>query len=401
MKKLKIGILREERIPNDRRVALLPSQCLQVMSQYPVQIVVQPSHVRCYTNKEYVKAGIRLQEDLADCDVLIGIKEVPTHLLIPNKTYLFFSHTIKKQAHNKKLLQTILQNNIRLIDYEALIDADGNRIIAFGRYAGIVGAYNALLMYGKRFKLFQLKRAYECFDFEDLKNELKKIVLPPIRIAITGGGRVAAGVIEILNLLQIKQVSPIDFKMVDNAELIFTQLHSSDYYHSKDNEPYSRADFFNNPSSYESHFSEYFPFADILIASAYWNPSAPALFSLDHIKQPDFNIKIIADITCDIGGSIPSTIRPSTIDNPAYDFNRYTGLLEPPFSDDKNITVMAIDNLPGELPRFASEGFGKQMMDTVLPQLLTNDFSGNLRSGIVAQDGSLKQRFSYLQDFVE
>ena len=256
-------------------------------------------------------------------------------------------------------------------------------------------------MYGKRFGLFQLNRAFECFDFEDLKNELKKISLPPIRIAITGGGRVAAGAMEIFDLLNIKQVSPSNFKDSNNQEPIFTQLHSSDYHSHINDEPFSKTEFYKKPSQYESRFLEYFPFTDILIAAAYWNPSAPELFTLEHIKQPDFNIKVIADITCDIGGSIPSTIRPSTIDNPAYDFNRFTGLLEPPFSDEKNITVMAIDNLPGELPRFASEGFGKQLMETVLPQLLTNDFSGNLQSGIVAEDGKLTKRFSYLQDFVE
>ena len=401
MKKLKIGLLREERIPTDRRVALLPEQCVEVMQQYLVDIVVQPSDVRCFTNKEYVKAGVALQEDLADCDVLIGIKEVPTHLLIANKTYLFFSHTIKKQAHNKKLLQAILQNNIRLIDYEALGDSQGNRIIAFGRYAGIVGAYNGLMMYGKRYNLFQLKRAFDCFDFDDLKNELKKILLPPIRIAITGGGRVAAGAIEILNLLQIKQVSPSDFNTLEYQEPIFTQLHSSDYHKAINAQQYSRADFFHHPDRYRSHFDDFFPYIDLLIAAAYWNPLAPELFSLEQIKQTDFNIRVIADITCDIGGSIPSTIRPSTIDNPAYDFNKFTGLLEPPFSDEKNITVMAIDNLPGEIPRYASEGFGKQLMETVLPDLLTNNFSGNLLSGMVAEGGKLTKRFSYLQDFAD
>lgn len=400
MKPLKIGLLREERIPTDRRVALLPMQCVEVMQQYHVEIVAQPSDVRCFTNKEYAKAQISLQEDLSDCDILIGIKEVPVHLLIPHKTYLIFSHTIKQQAQNKKLLQAVLQHHIRLIDYEGLTNEQGERIIAFGRYAGIVGAYNGLMMYGMRYKLFELKRAFQCLGFEDLKHELQKVKLPAIKIALTGGGRVAHGAIEILELLAIKQVTPQDFISKIFHAPVYVQLRSADYHTHKTGKEFDKADFYKNPQDYNANFTDYTPFTDLLVAAAYWHPQAPALFTKEQIAEDNFNIKVIADITCDIGGSIPSTIRPSTINNPVYDFNRFTGLLEAPFSDEKNITVMAVDNLPGEIPRLASEGFGIQLINNVLPELLLGKTNGVIQSGIVAEQGQLSRKFSYLKDYI-
>lgn len=378
----------------------MPAQCVAIMQQYPVAIVAQPSDVRCFANKEYTRLGIPLQEDLSDCDILIGIKEVPIHLLIPDKTYLIFSHTIKKQAHNKKLLQTVLQKNIRLIDYEGLTNGEGSRIIAFGRYAGLVGAYNALLMYGQRNHLFSLKRAYQCSGFDDLKNELLKVKLPTLKIALTGGGRVAEGAMEILDLLSIRKVTPEEYTSQQYVEPVYAQLHSSDYHRHKEGKNFSREEFYSSPSLYESHFIDFVPHTDLLIAAAYWHPKAPVLFSKEQIAAPDFKIKIIADITCDIGGSIPSTIRPSTIDNPAYDFNRFTGLLEAPFSDEKNITVMAVDNLPGEIPRIASEGFGAQLIQNVLPELLSGNGGEVIATGIVAENGRLSRKFQYLQDYI-
>lgn len=400
---LKIGILREGKTPIDRRVPLLPDQCKEVLKNYNVSIYIQPSDIRCYSNKEYLDAGLTLKEDLSDCDILLGIKEVPPHLLIPGKTYLFFSHTIKKQPQNQKLLQAILEKKIRMIDYECLKDAAGQRIIAFGRYAGIVGAYNGILLYGKKYKLYDLKRAYQCFDITEVKEELKKVKLPPVKIVITGSGRVGKGAAEVLQWLGIARVTPAEILESEFDKPVYSMLSSKDYHLPKEGEAgvWNSQDFYNYPEKYMSDFPKYLAKADIFIAGAFWNPKAPKLFSNEDLKNKNNSVKLIADITCDIGGSIPSTIKASTIYDPAYDYNPYSEGIEAPFSDEHNITVMAIDNLPGELPRDASRDFGVQLMKNVFPHLLKGEESPIIENGTIAKEGKLTPNYSYLEDYVK
>jgi saccharopine dehydrogenase (NAD+, L-lysine forming) len=403
MQAVKIGILREGKVPPDRRVPLLPEQCVGIMQKYKhVSIVVQPSDIRCIANKEYADAGICLQEDLSDCDILFGVKEVPIHLLIPNKTYLFFSHTLKKQPHNQKLLQTILEKNISLIDYECLKDLKGNRILAFGRFAGVVGTYNALLFYGKKYKLYELKRAYECFDLEEMKRELQKVKLPrDVRIVLTGGGRVGTGAMEILDYLKTKKVAPDDFIKNKFDQPVYTQLNSKDYHLHKEGNAFSREEFHINPEKYKSEFNKFLSISDILIAGAYWDPKAPTLFTKEDTQKKEFSIKMIADITCDIHGSIPTTVKASTILEPVYDYNKDTFDLEAPFSNANNITVMAVDNLPGEIPRDSSKDFGLQLINNVLPHLLSGDKDGIIERATIARNGQLMPDFQYLSDYVK
>jgi saccharopine dehydrogenase (NAD+, L-lysine forming) len=380
---------------------LLPDQCAEILNKYSgLSITIQPSDIRCIANSEYVSQDLKLDEDLSSCDILLGIKEVPVHLLIPEKTYLFFSHTIKKQPHNKHLLQTALEKKITLIDYECLTDSNGKRVIAFGRFAGIVGAYNGLLNYGKKFNLFELKRAYQCFDYTEIRQELTKVKLPPIKIILTGGGRVGSGAMEVLDACGIKKVSPDDFIQLKFEAPVYTQLNSRDYHKRKDNSEWNNDEFHAHPELYESTFKRFLSVTDILIAGAYWDPAAPNLFSKDDMTH-DFSIKVIADITCDIGGSIPSTIKPSTIYDPCYDYNPLTSGLEAPFSSEKNITVMAIDNLPGEIPRDASRDFGEQLIKNVLPYLLGPDPHGIIERGTICRDGFLMPDYKYLQDYVD
>jgi saccharopine dehydrogenase (NAD+, L-lysine forming) len=401
MNKIKIGILREGKVPPDKRVPLLPDQCRQVLNQYShVSIVIQPSDIRCIANQEYADMNIPMQEDLSDCDILIGVKEVPVYLLIPDKTYLFFTHTIKKQPHNQKLLQTALERKITLIDYECLTDVSGVRVIAFGRFAGIVGTYNGLMMYGKKSSLFDLKRAYQCFDYNEMKKELGKVKLPNVKIILTGAGRVGNGAAEILNFLNIKKVSLEDYLSKEFGEPVYTQLSSKDYHRKKNGSPWSNEEFYAHPERFESTFQKTLSVTDILIAGAYWDPNAPMLFKKEDIEK-DFRIKIIADITCDIGGSIPTTIKASTIYDPCYDYNPRTHALEAPFSNPENITVMSVDNLPGELPRDASRDFGQQLMQNVFPSLLNNDSTGIICRGTICKEGKLCPDFEYLRDYAE
>lgn len=399
---MKIGIIREGKIPEDHRVPLTPRQAKEVMDTFSgVTVVVQSSDVRVFEDEEYTKMGVEVVKSVDDCQVIFGVKEVPISDLLVNKTFFFFSHTIKEQAYNRDLLLAIMERNIRLVDYEPLTDGAGNRVIAFGRWAGIVGAYNGLLTYGKRYKLFDLRPANECYDLEDLKTEYKKVDLPKMKIALTGGGRVAKGAIEVLLGVGIRKVTPAQFVNDRFSEPVFTQLNTRDYNIHKAGGEFNRLEFHNHPDRYQGDFLKYARVADLLIACAFWDPEAPVLFTKEDASAADFVIRVVADITCDIGGSIPSTKRSATIDDPIYDYNPEEDVEEPALSDEANITVMAVDNLPCELPRDASESFGRELIDNVLPHLLGDDSEEVIKRATITENGKLTQAFGYLKGYVE
>lgn len=398
---MKIGLIREGKNPPDKRVAFTPLQVEEIQQRFPkVKVVCQKSEFRCFKDSEFSNLGIDVVEDISDCDILMGIKEVPIPNLIDNKTYLFFSHTIKKQPYNRKLLQAILKKNIRLIDYEALKDTQGNRLVAFGRFAGIVGAYNGLWAYGKRYHLFTLRRAFECFDINDLKLEIRQVKLPPVKIILTGAGRVAKGAMETLDTAGIRKVNPSDFLSKDFNEPVYVQLSSADYHQRIEGGHFNREEFHKHPEKYKSIFSTFCKAGDLLLAGAYWNPKAPVLFTREEMQSSEFKIKVIADITCDIDGSVPSTKRASTIPDPLYDYDPHTDSVMPALSHEGYITTMAVDNLPCELPRSASEEFGRDLIDRILKPLLISDKEGIIKRGTVAENGSLTREFSYLKDYV-
>jgi len=401
MPQLKIGLIREGKVPPDLRVPFTPLQVEEIQQRFThVKVVCQESSFRSFKDDEFRELDIEVVKDIGDCDILMGIKEVPIDNLIANKTYLFFSHTIKKQPYNRKLLQAILKKNIRLIDYEALKDTQGNRLVAFGRFAGIVGAYNGLMTYGKRYNLFSLRRAFECYDINDLKLELRKVKLPPIKIILTGAGRVGKGAMETLDTAGIRKVNAADFLSKEFDEPVYTQLSSADYHERKEGGHFNREEFHRNPERYSSLFPKYTKVAQLLLAGAYWNPKAPVLFKREDMLDPDFKMKVIADITCDINGSVPSTKRASTIPDPLYDYDPVTDSVLPALSNERYITTMAVDNLPCELPRSASEEFGRDLIDRILKPLLVGDVDGIIKRGTVAEKGALTEEFHYLQDYV-
>ncbi len=399
MNKLKIGVLREEKSPADKRVPLTPLICSELIKKYPgVEIYIQPSPIRCYSDDEYSAFGLTLQEDLSQCDVLMGVKEVPTEKLIPGKSYFFFSHTIKKQAHNKKLMHSLIEKKIKMIDYETLTDANHNRIIGFGRYAGIVGAYNGILGYGRKYDLFMLKPAHLCRDRSEMEEELKRAKLPNIKIAVTGGGRVANGVIETLSALRLRRVTAEEFLMSSFREPVYVQLNPRDYVEREGDHNFDLHDFFKHPEHFKSNFLPFTKAADIYISAHFWDPRSPKMFELDAMKEKDFHISVIADITCDVDGSVPSTIRSSTITQPFYGFNPLTGKEDVPFSKD-TVCIMAVDNLPCELPRDASDDFGKDLAERVLPNLIVADPEHVIERSAICENGKLKPDFEYLSDY--
>lgn len=400
MAELKIGIIREGKVPVDNRAPLTPEQAARLRRLFPgVEVFCQTSAIRCFSDQEYEAKGIEATDDLTPCDLLLGIKEPRVEDLLADKTYMFFSHTIKKQPYNRTLLQKILEKNIRLIDYECLKDAEGARTLAFGRYAGIVGAYNGIYAYYMKHNLGSLKRAKDCFDYDELKNEFKKIRLPPIKIVLTGSGRVGTGARETLENLSIRRVWPKDFFREYN-EPVYVQLFSRDYYRRIDNAKFNYREFISQPELYKSTFSRFLSHTDLLIVGSYWDPRGDRLFTREEMLSDDFRIKVIADISCDINGPIPSTKRASTIDEPIYDYDPEQDQTAAPFSDDRHIAVMAVDNLPSELPRDSSADFGNDLLTKVLPFVLRKD-NGMIERATIAENGRLTPYYQYLQDYVE
>jgi saccharopine dehydrogenase (NAD+, L-lysine forming) len=399
-KKLHLGLIREEKVPHDNRVAFTPLQCKWIMTHYPgVSITVQPSTGRCFSDDEYCTAGVQLAEDLSGCEVLLGIKEIPTDKLLAGKTYLFFSHTKKKQPHNRGMLKAILEKNITLIDYECLVHEDGQRILGFGFFAGVVGAHNGLLAYGERTGTFKFKRVHECRDFQELITHYFGVKIPPVKIVATGSGRVTAGILEVMGLLGIKYIPPEEFLINSYAYPVYTQLKAGELYLRKTDKTYSREDFHAHPENYDCKFLPYVTASDILMNGIYWDKNIEPLFSWADLAKDNFRIRVIADITDDAQGSIPCNLGDGTIEEPVYDVNRFTQQKLPPFHDE-GVTMMCVGNLPNELPRDASQYFGDQLMKFVFDELMKPD-SKMIAKATIAKGGQLTEEYGYLKGYVE
>lgn len=397
---MKFGIIREGKIPLDKRVPLSPGQVRLLMDRYHVEFYVQSSGHRGFTDEEYRERGIPVVDDLSMCDVIFGVKEVPIDMLLENKTYIFFSHTIKKQPYNRNMLRAILDKRIRLIDYETMLDEKGKRLIGFGKYAGIVGAYNGLLAYGIKSGLYQLKPAHKCFDKAEILDELTKLTLPnDFKIVVTGHGRVGSGVAEILRAADIAEVSPYEFVFRNYTQPVYTVLKPNQYYKRKDGKVANRRELYEDPIGYESDFIHFARVSDMYITAHFWDTRAPYILTNDMLLDPFCRIKVVADISCDIGGPIACTIRPSTIEDPIYGYHpEYKS--EVPLHTPGSIAVMAVDNLPCELPRDASQDFGEELIKKIFPELV-KDYSPMIdRATITTHSGVLSKRYEYLTDYV-
>ena len=402
---MKLGIIREGKTPPDNRVPLTPQQCSFIERLYPAKILVQPSPIRCFTDTEFQDEDIELSTNLSDCDYLLGIKEVPIEQLIPNKTYFFFSHTIKKQEHNRPLLQALLKKRITLIDYEVLTDEYNQRLIAFGKFAGMVGAHNGILGYGLRTGAFNIPRMKDLESYAEARQIYKQTKLPPLSIVVSGSGRVAKGAMEVLLDLGIKKVAPTDF-LVEKYDIpVFTQIHPIDYVTRIDGEPFEKQDYYKTPALFRSTFAKFYRKTDIFINCIFFDKSAPAFFTLEEMRQPDFRIKTIADVSCDIVpySSIPATIKSTTIADPFFGFDPFKNAeADSPFAGN-TITMMTIDNLPNELPRDATHYFGEQFIINILPELQAverGETSKILERATITKNGELTPRYAYLEDFV-
>ena len=398
---MKFGIVKERKNPPDRRVVFSPNELSRLKQEYQnVSVKVEHSDIRIFDDAQYKNLGIEVTDDLSDCDVLFGVKEVPVENLIPNKSYFFFSHTIKKQPYNRKLLQAVLDKNIDLYDYETIVDSENRRLIGFGRYAGIVGAYNGIRAFGIKFELFKLPKAETLSGKEALISHLKRVVLPPLKFVITGTGKVGNGAKEILDAIKIKEVSVENYLTKNYAQAVYTQIDVLEYNKRKDGQVLDFTDFYQNPTEYVSDFEKFTKVSDIYITGHFYGNDAPVILTREMLKANDCKIKVVADVSCDIAGPIACTLRSSTIAEPIYGYlpeeHKEVEVFHP-----AAIVVMAVDNLPCELPKDASEGFGEMFLGQVFPAFFNNDKDGILNRAKITENGKLTPRFSYLQDYVD
>ena len=402
MKSITLGVIREGKVPPDFRVPLTPKQCKAIEVLYPeVKVVVQRSPIRTYPDAAYAEQGIELVDSLTDCDYIFGVKEVQIADLIPNKTFFFFSHTFKKQPYNRDLLNAVLDKKIRLVDYEVLKDKYNKRIIGFGRYAGIVGCYNAFLTYGLKSGRYSMKPANECEDRKEVEQELKKVDLPAdFRVVLTGFGRVGHGAREIIDLLPITEVSPEEYLKNSFDGPVYTHLEAEDYFAPKDGTSFVKKDFYSTPEKYCSTFGRYSKKSDMYIPCHFWSAKSPFILTNEDLLHADNRIKVVGDISCDIAGPIACTIRPSKIGNGIYGYDPQTQT-EVDFMQEGAIAVMAIDNLPCELPKDASEDFGNELLKHVLPCLFGKDPDEVIARGSqTTTTGELTEGFSYLSNYI-
>lgn len=395
------GIIQERKTPPDRRVVFTPEELVRLQEEFPqAKIKVETSPIRFFKDEEYATLGLEVTTDMSTCDVLLGVKEVPVDALIPNKKYFFFSHTIKKQPYNRKLLQAVLDKNIELYDHETIVDANNRRLIGFGRYAGIVGSYNGLRGFGMKYELFNLPKAETLNSREDLIAKLKRQTLPPIKIVLTGKGKVGMGAKEILDAIKIKEITVEQFLTKNYSEPVYVQLDVLDYNKRKDGQQLSKQDFYNNPTDYVSDFERFTKVSDIFMAGHFYGNNSPFILTQEMLKAADCKLKVVADISCDVNGPIACTIKASTIADPFFGYLPYENK-EVSYTHPGSILVMSVDNLPCELPKDASEGFGEMFMEHVIPAFFNGDQQGILQRAKMTENGKLTPRFAYLQDYVD
>lgn len=395
---IRIGLIKEGKTPADNRVAFTPAQCKWIRLNMPgVEIIVQSSPNRCFTDKEYLAAGVEVRQDMAVCDILLGIKEVPIPELIPGKTYLFFSHTRKQQPYNQDLFRSMMHNRITLIDYECLEHEDGQRILGFGFFAGVVGAHNGIMAYGQRTGFYHLERVYKQQSFRELIHTYFGLKLPNIKIAVTGSGRVAHGILEVMNLMEVIEVEPDEYLEKSFAYPVFTQLKGANLYEHAENGTYNREDFHSNASAYRCKFLPYARVSQILMNGIYWDRTMPRLFEMSDLADPSFALETIADITDDKDGSVPCNLGDSTIENPVYGVDRITGEMTAPYLP-TSIDIMAVGNLPNELSRDSSRYFGEQLLKHILHDLVGQG-SDILTRATILKEGAITERFEYLEEY--
>ena len=402
---IKIGILKETKTPIDNRVALTPDEIVALKERYPeAEFYVQKSDIRAFTDEEYAKLGIPVVESLENCDVMFGIKEAHVDSLLPNKHYIFFGHIAKMQPYNRPLIKKMIELGITFTDYEYLADDNNVRLCAFGWWAGVVGAYNTLRAYGLRTRKFELEKPSRTFTLDKLLANIKEVMpLCNTSVVITGNGRVSQGAQYVMQQVGATELTPNDFLSRTHTDtLLYTVLKTGNLVRRKSDGSYEKSDFRKNGSEYESVFDQYAFSAEILLSCHYWGPDQPVYLSKELLQDERLTIKVVGDVTCDIEGSIQSTLRASTHDEPFYDYNPTTMSEEAAFSNEHNISVMAVDTCPNALALDTSKYFGETLSEYVFPLILEGRFDDPILSrATILKNGHLTDKYSYLKEYAE
>ena len=401
---MKIGLIRETKIPEDNRVALSPEQVYAMSMAFPTHsFAVQSSDIRAYHDEDYAKLGIEVKEDISDCDVLFGIKEPELATLMPDKHYFFFGHFAKMQEYNKPLLCALTERRVTFSDYEYLVDDGGHRVCAFGWWAGIVGVYYTLQCYGLRNGVFSLPKPDRHFTLEKLRGILSSVRLPAVKLLITGNGRVSSGAQYILDQIGAVRLERREYLSCERvAHLSYCVATTEDLVVHKNGMKYDREEFLQWPAHYASDFKKWAASTDILLSCHFWDSNAPVYLDYEDLSNAENRIRVIGDVTCDINGSIKSTVRPSTHSNPFYDYNPMSRKEELPFSSNNNISVMAVDTCPNALAMDASTYFGEMLIQNVIFPILEGHISDDpvIRRATILDRGQLTPAYKYLDTFL-
>jgi saccharopine dehydrogenase (NAD+, L-lysine forming) len=436
--KPRIGIRREDKNIWERRVPLTPEHIRHLIEKDGLEVVMQPSTLRVFPDEMYVQAGAALSEDLSGCPLVFALKEIPPSCLNENTTYVFFSHTMKGQPHNMPMLQRLVELNCQLIDYELIRDENDRRLIFFGYYAGLAGMIDTLWALGKRLQwegietpFARVRPAHEYAHLEEARKailEAGELIrqeglpeqLVPFVCGFAGYGRVSQGAQEIFDLLPVQEIPCANLSsLADRAELPRNALFKVVFREENTVEPvapnhhFDMQDFYRHPENYRSRFSHFLPHLTILANAVYWEPRYPRLVTIKDLQElyageKSPRLRVIGDISCDVGGSIEATVKYTNPGNPIYVYDVDTGEALEGWKG-RGPVILAVDNLPCELPAEASRMFGEVLL-TWVPELARADYSGPLENCILPEPvkkamilyrGEFVTPYRYMKEFLD
>ena len=430
-----IGIRHEDKYEMEKRAPLTPKHVERLVKQKKLDIVVQTSGKRIFTDDEYSKAGAEISTDLKKCSVIFGVKEMPIDFFEAEKTYIFFSHIIKGQKKNMPMLKRMMELKCNLIDYERVVDEQGKRIIFFGRYAGMAGMINSLWALGLRLKnlgyssnLLRIRQAHTYHSLKEAREDISAIgqliaengipsQLKPFVVGFAGYGNVSQGAQEICGLVPVKEISAEKLlklksrkKIPDNI-IYKVVFHEEDMYERIDGQPFDLHEYFTHPELFRSKFEQYVPHLSMLINCIYWDAKFPKLLTSDYMKklfsQGQPKLKVVGDISCDVNGSLECTMKSTEIEDPIFVYNPFTQSIQMG-SEGEGLQVMAVDILPAELPRDSSTGFGDVLVNYVKP-IADADFQENfedldlprsIKKALILHRGEFTPDYEYMKEFL-
>ena len=431
-----LGMRREDKNRWERRVPLVPKHVQELKKRHGIETLIQPSKIRVFSEKEYRDVGARVQDDLSPCSVVFAVKEIPVEFFERGKTYVFFSHTIKGQEHNMPMLKEMMDLGCTLIDYERIVDKSGKRLVFFGRFAGLAGMVDTLWTFGQRLKWEHIdspfngiKQTIHYKDLEDIKKHLAAVgkniktkglpkSLTPLIVGFAGYGNVSTGAQEILDVLPVKEIKPEEIKSIYKNpsnkviyKVVFKEEHMA--------EPVPRSkkfdlqDYYAHPENYRPTFEHYIPYLSILMNCIYWSAKYPRLITKEYLKKSfknkeNFRLKVIGDISVDIKGAIEFTEKTTSPDKPVFVYNPSTDTIKDGYGGD-GVVVMAVDNLPCELPRESSQSFSETLLHFV-PDVMKADFTAKdfdklalpfeIKNAVILYKGRLTPNYNYINKYL-